>query len=76
MVKWTKQKNKPSLLKIECVVWSLSSNNAHNSSVSITVHGIWCRHGKKDENAPTLVKKHQRQRKLELELTDIDKEQV
>jgi len=44
--------------------------------VSITVHGIWWWHGKKDENAPTLVKKHQRQRKLELELTDIDKEQV
>jgi len=71
MVKWTKQKNKPSLLSL-----SLSSNNAHNSSVSITVHGIWCRHGKKDENAPTLVKKHQRQQKLELELTDNDKEQV
>jgi len=72
MVKWTKQKKQA----FSSVSLSLSSNNAHNSSVSITVHGIWCRHGKKDENAPTLVKKHQRQRKLELELTDNDKEQV
>ena len=28
-------------------VLSLFSNNAHNSTVSIIVHGIWCRHGKK-----------------------------
>jgi len=35
---------------------SLSSNNAHNSTISIIMHGIWCRRGKKDENknAPTL----------------------
>jgi len=38
------------------------------------VHGIWCRHGKKDENAPTLVKTS-----IALETgagTDNDEEQV
>jgi len=53
-------------------VLSLSSNNAHNSTVSIVVHGIaWQRKMK--------VLQHwfnQRQRKLELELTDNGEEHV
>jgi len=43
--------------------------------VSIIVHGIWCRRGKKDENAPALVKTSMAM-ELQLELADNDEEQV